>query len=157
MNIVIPKPVNEVLNIINEKGYEAYLVGGAVRNMVMQEKPKNYNIVTDASIEEVQKILDQIYGEGVWTIIHYEGNNKPCKLQHKCGEFKTLTLAKNIRNGKLLCTCDPVPKGLQESYERNTVKKEDFQKEVNLVEIQKTLSQIQTDLERIKINLNSKK
>lgn len=36
-------------------------------------------------------------------------------------------------------------------------KLEDFQKEVNLVEIQKTLSQIQTDLERIKINLNSKK
>ena len=85
------------------------------------------------TLEEVQKRLDQIYGEGVWTIIHYEGNNKPCKLQHKCGEFKTLTLAKNIRNGKLLCACDPVPKGLQESYERNTVKKEDFQKEVDYI------------------------
>lgn len=36
-------------------------------------------------------------------------------------------------------------------------KLEDFQKEVNLVEIQSTLSQIQTDIERIKINLNSKK
>ena len=42
MNIVIPKPVNEVLNIINEKGYEAYLVGGAVRNWVMDLKPSNY-------------------------------------------------------------------------------------------------------------------
>lgn len=34
---------------------------------------------------------------------------------------------------------------------------ENFQKEINLVEIQSTLSQIQTDIERIKINLNSKK
>lgn len=34
---------------------------------------------------------------------------------------------------------------------------ETFQKEINLVEIQSTLSQIQTDIERIKINLNSKK
>ena len=34
---------------------------------------------------------------------------------------------------------------------------ENFQKEINLVEIQSTLSQIQTDIEWIKINLNSKK
>ena len=57
MNIVIPKPVNEVLNIINEKGYEAYLVGGAVRNWVMDLKPSNYNISTDASLEDVKKAL----------------------------------------------------------------------------------------------------
>ena len=57
MNIVIPKPVNEVLNIINEKGYEAYLVGGAVRNWVMDLKPSNYNISTNASLEEIKKAL----------------------------------------------------------------------------------------------------
>ena len=53
MNIVIPKPVNEVLNIINEKGYEAYIVGGAVRNWVMQLKPTNYNISTNASLDKI--------------------------------------------------------------------------------------------------------
>ncbi len=57
MNIVIPKPVNEILNIINEKGYEAYLVGGAVRNWVMDLKPSNYNISTDASLEDIKKAL----------------------------------------------------------------------------------------------------
>ncbi len=57
MNIIIPKPVNEVLNIINEKGYEAYLVGGAVRNWVMDIKPSNYNICTDATLEDIKKAL----------------------------------------------------------------------------------------------------
>ena len=57
MNIVIPKPVNEVLNIINEKGYEAYIVGGAVRNWVMQLKPTNYNISTNASLEQIKNAL----------------------------------------------------------------------------------------------------
>lgn len=57
MNIVIPKPVNEVLNLINEAGYEAYIIGGAVRNWVMNEKPTNYNISTNASIEEIKKVL----------------------------------------------------------------------------------------------------
>ncbi len=57
MNIVIPKPVNEVLNIINEKGYEAYIVGGAVRNWVMQLKPTNYNISTNASLDKIKNVL----------------------------------------------------------------------------------------------------
>jgi tRNA nucleotidyltransferase (CCA-adding enzyme) len=57
MNIVIPKPVNEVLNIINEHGYEAYIIGGAVRNWVMDAKPTNYDISTNASLEEIKKIL----------------------------------------------------------------------------------------------------
>jgi tRNA nucleotidyltransferase (CCA-adding enzyme) len=57
MNIVIPKPVNEVLNIINENGYEAYIIGGAVRNWVMNLKPSNYDISTNASIEDIKKAL----------------------------------------------------------------------------------------------------
>ncbi len=57
MNIVIPKPVNEVLNVINDKGYEAYIIGGAVRNWVMNIKPSNYNISTNASLEEIKKAL----------------------------------------------------------------------------------------------------
>ncbi len=57
MNIVIPKPVNEVLNIINEHGYEAYIIGGAVRNWVMETKPSNYDISTNAPLEEIKKAL----------------------------------------------------------------------------------------------------
>ena len=57
MNIVIPKPVNEVLNMINDNGYEAYIIGGAVRNWVLGEKPINYDISTNATIEQVQKCL----------------------------------------------------------------------------------------------------
>ena len=57
MNIVIPKPVNEVLNMINDNGYEAYIIGGAVRNWVLGEKPVNYDISTNATIEQVQKCL----------------------------------------------------------------------------------------------------
>ena len=56
MNIVIPKPVNEVMNLLYDNNYEGYIIGGAVRNMVMGEKPKNYNISTNASINDIQKI-----------------------------------------------------------------------------------------------------
>lgn len=59
MNIVIPKPVNEVLNTINENGYEAYIIGGAVRNWVMETKPSNYDISTNANLESIQKALKE--------------------------------------------------------------------------------------------------
>lgn len=59
MNIVIPKPVNEVLNAITEDNtkYEAYITGGTIRNMVMGQKVKNYNISTNASIDDLKKTL----------------------------------------------------------------------------------------------------
>ena len=57
MNIVIPKPVNEILFTINEKGYEAYITGGTIRNCVMGIKPKNYDISTNGELEVIKKVL----------------------------------------------------------------------------------------------------
>ena len=36
MNIVIPKPVNEVLTILYENNYDGYIVGGTVRNLIIK-------------------------------------------------------------------------------------------------------------------------
>lgn len=57
MDIVIPKPVNEVLYMINEKGYEAYVTGGAVRNNVMGYKVSKYDISTNAELGIIEKVL----------------------------------------------------------------------------------------------------
>ena len=57
MNIVIPKPVNEVLLVLYENNYDGYLVGGTVRNLVLEEKPNRYTIATNANLEELQKKL----------------------------------------------------------------------------------------------------
>ncbi len=57
MDIVIPKPVNEVLYMINEKGYEAYVTGGAVRNNVMGYKVSKYDISTNAELSVIEKLI----------------------------------------------------------------------------------------------------
>ena len=57
MNIVIPKPVNEVLTILYENNYDGYIVGGTVRNLILGIKPKNYQISTNASLKVVEKLL----------------------------------------------------------------------------------------------------
>ena len=57
MNIVIPKPVNEILLILYDNNYDGYLVGGTVRNLVLEEKPNRYTIATNANLDELQKKL----------------------------------------------------------------------------------------------------
>ncbi|MFA5420423.1 MAG: HD domain-containing protein [Patescibacteria group bacterium] len=48
----------EILKKIEEKGFEAYLVGGCVRDLLMGKEPNDFDITTNALPEELLKILD---------------------------------------------------------------------------------------------------
>ena len=45
-----------ILTALNGAGYEAYIVGGAVRDMLMKKRPHDYDIVTSARPEEVAAV-----------------------------------------------------------------------------------------------------
>ena len=51
-----PEPCEIVRRLVTS-GYEAYLVGGAVRDMLLGVQPKDYDIATSASPEEVRNIF----------------------------------------------------------------------------------------------------
>lgn len=53
MNIKIPKEVETVLNILQKKGFEAYIVGGCVRDSIMGIIPSDWDITTSAKPEDV--------------------------------------------------------------------------------------------------------
>ena len=57
VNIVIPKPVNEILLVLYENNYDGYLVGGTVRNLVLEQKPNKYTIATNANLDDLLKKL----------------------------------------------------------------------------------------------------
>ncbi len=44
----IPNDVKVILNKLNESGYEAYVVGGCVRDSLIGKKPKDWDICTNA-------------------------------------------------------------------------------------------------------------
>lgn len=51
-----------ILDKLNDANYSAYLIGGAVRDILMGNKPHDYDIATDATPEEVMKVFkDTIY------------------------------------------------------------------------------------------------
>ena len=48
----------KVLNQLHHAGYEAYLVGGAVRDLLLGLSPKDFDIATNATPEQVKKLFN---------------------------------------------------------------------------------------------------
>jgi len=48
---------NRVCRTLREKGYQAYLVGGCVRDLVLGREPVDYDVSTDATPEQVQHMF----------------------------------------------------------------------------------------------------
>ena len=53
----ISKPALKVLYRLKSSGYQAFLVGGGVRDLLLGREPKDFDIVTDASPEEVRQLF----------------------------------------------------------------------------------------------------
>ena len=54
----VPPQVNTALDLLAEAGYEAYLVGGAVRDYVRENRQgKDWDITTSALPEEVERVF----------------------------------------------------------------------------------------------------
>lgn len=54
----LPFEIDHVLNKLNESGYEAYLVGGAVRDMIMGKPAHDYDVATSATPDETKAVFD---------------------------------------------------------------------------------------------------
>ncbi|VFP85788.1 Poly(A) polymerase I [Buchnera aphidicola (Cinara pseudotaxifoliae)] len=53
----ISKNSIKVLYRLNKLGYEAYLVGGGVRDLLLGKKPKDFDIATNAKPSEIRKLF----------------------------------------------------------------------------------------------------
>lgn len=75
MKINIPTDVKEIIDDIYENGYEAYIVGGCVRDSIVGIKPNDYDITTNAkptdtiSIFKNYKIIETGIKHGTITLI----------------------------------------------------------------------------------------
>ena len=54
---IIPKDALKILCMLKENGYEAYLVGGCVRDMYMDKMPNDWDITTSALPDEILSIF----------------------------------------------------------------------------------------------------
>ncbi len=64
-NINIPNDVRFILETLKNNGHEAYIVGGCVRDSILNNIPKDWDITTKARPEEVIKLFDKVILTGV--------------------------------------------------------------------------------------------
>ncbi len=64
-NIRLTPGVEKTLALLNNNGFDAYIVGGCVRDMLMGRAPKDYDITTSAAPDEVKAIFKKTYDTGL--------------------------------------------------------------------------------------------
>ena len=83
----IPKEVSHVTQVLEEaanapggQGFEAYLVGGCVRDLLMSKEPKDWDVTTNATPEQIMGLFEKtVYENTFGTVIvcvPCETNNK---------------------------------------------------------------------------------
>ncbi len=71
MPIVFPNYVLKTLNLINAAGFEAFVVGGAVRDLLLGTEPGDYDISTNARPEQAAAVLR----DAGYTLVEKLGEN----------------------------------------------------------------------------------
>jgi len=61
----IPKAAIDIINKLGEASYEAYFVGGCVRDMLMGIEPKDWDITTSAAPEQIKSLLKRTVDTGI--------------------------------------------------------------------------------------------
>ena len=57
MKINIPKDVNEIIHTLQKHGYEAYVVGGCVRDSILNRSIHDWDITTSATPDEMMEVF----------------------------------------------------------------------------------------------------
>ena len=75
--LTIPREVKTILEKLEENGFEAFIVGGCVRDLLMAQTPKDWDVTTKATPEEINKIFpDSFYENEFGTVGIKTGSEK---------------------------------------------------------------------------------
>ena len=69
MRYPIPQPVVDICTKLTTAGFEAFIVGGCVRDMLLDREPKDWDVTTNALPEHVQTLFpDHVYENTFGTV-----------------------------------------------------------------------------------------
>ncbi len=83
MEFWVPKEAKTVAEALRSAGYEAYLVGGCVRDLILDRTPKDWDITTNASPEQIQAVFpDSFYTNefGTVGVVHEDAEDERLRI-----------------------------------------------------------------------------
>ena len=81
--MTIPKEVKLILQKLKENNFQAFAVGGCVRDLILKRAPKDWDVATNATPEEIQKIFpDSFYENSFGTVgVKIKDNGNPLSAE----------------------------------------------------------------------------
>ena len=90
--IRIPEPVRDVMDRLGEAGFEAYTVGGCVRDALLGREPKDRDVATNAKPQEIQDVFGEdetFYENRFGTVGVKTGSNDPPLMVVEVTTYRT--------------------------------------------------------------------
>lgn len=107
----IPESIEKTLEGLENAGFESFLVGGCVRDLFLNKKPKDWDITTNATPEEIQEVFpDSFYENKFGTVGVKTGDEDesmqiveitPYRLESEYSDHRhpdTVSFSKNIKD-----------------------------------------------------------
>lgn len=88
--INIPKPVKMIIGLLEQNGYEAFAVGGCVRDTILGRKPQDWDITTSALPRQVKDIFHRTIDTGIQhgtVTVMLQGNGYEVTTYRVDGEY----------------------------------------------------------------------
>lgn len=65
ITIILPEPVESIINSLSSRGYEAFAVGGCVRDTLLGRSPGDWDITTNATPSQVKEMFKRTIDTGI--------------------------------------------------------------------------------------------
>ncbi|MCA9355913.1 CCA tRNA nucleotidyltransferase [Candidatus Nomurabacteria bacterium] len=89
----IPIYIIDTIKTLKNKGFEAYIVGGCVRDLILKREPKDWDITTNATPEEIQScFIKTVYENNFGTVAVVIENTEENKKYFSSDEDKNIII-----------------------------------------------------------------
>ncbi|HEV2112824.1 MAG TPA: CCA tRNA nucleotidyltransferase [Terriglobales bacterium] len=89
---MLKQAATDIVRTLRQRGHQAYLVGGCVRDLLLGRQPADYDVATDATPAEVMRIFPQTYAVGAQfgvVLVPVDGISTPEASKKQCVEVAT--------------------------------------------------------------------
>ena len=77
-----PQEIKTILTALTDASFQAYAVGGCVRDLLLEHKPKDWDITTNATPDKIQKLFPESFYENTFgTVTVKTGSEDPTLAQ----------------------------------------------------------------------------
>ncbi len=134
----IPKEISYVVADLEKAGFEAWLVGGCVRDLFLGVAPKDWDVTTDATPEEIQKVFDHTFYENDFGTVGVVNDKVAEKVEILEKEIESLKeQKKNLKkdlSDAVSSSADVIAETV-ESLKKEIEKKEDDLKKMEILKM----------------------